>query len=166
MKEVDLRGFILDISMNSQRSEIEVTQAMRPDPNWFYMDRALHSHQWSNSFNLPSLKEVIDIPAAMGFDEDGEFEEIPAYTHYECKECGERIEPGYKSDETTQYIAGLQRAELKVGLKVEKATEMINYVMSREKILIKFMDGLDPIVGQVIHVEVNETATVTIRRTA
>ena len=80
-----------------ERDVIEVTPISKPDDDWEFTDKHGHLHRWQNS-KLPSLKEIIDCPAD---------EEYPASFHFECKRCGETINPGYKSPESREFMPGL-----------------------------------------------------------
>jgi len=65
------------------RDIIDVTPLLEPDPEWFFQDRAGHQHRWIDG-GLPSLRWIIEVEAG---------EEMPEVGHYECRECGEKIEP-------------------------------------------------------------------------
>jgi hypothetical protein len=153
MRTLDLRDSILEISPSyMERSQIEVTLSHRPDPDWKFVDEIGHEHHWAGS-KLPTLVEVIDVEAVMGCDEEGEFEEIPPLTHYECAQCGQCIIPGYKADETDQYISGLQRpGKIEVSVKPEKTQEFLEILRSNERCSILFLDGLDPIIVKIISI--------------
>jgi len=96
------------------RELLDVSSMHRPDLNWKYADPAGHGHFWfcdgdaanepynpSKTYTLPTLEQVRD---GSWFDEDGE--EHPLW-HWECTRCAAHIEPGYKADDTRQFIAGL-----------------------------------------------------------
>lgn len=101
----------------AERHMIEVTSLHRPDLEWRFTDAAGHEHAWTDgrgrppvgeyrgsiTYKLPSLIQVAD-PSE--FTEEGE--EILCW-HYACAQCGETIEPGYRADDTQQFIAGLMR---------------------------------------------------------
>lgn len=48
---------------------------------------------------------LIDVHDGWGYYDDGE---RYAIHHYECRQCGERVEPGYTSDTNRVYIPGLR----------------------------------------------------------
>lgn len=169
MKTLDLRGALIDIELpRASRSMLEVTMLHRPDPNWKFTDKQGHTHKWidlGGSFQLPTLREVTDVPAVMGADEDGEFEEIPAITHLECLVCGERIEPGYRADETAQYVEGLlEPPDIRITTKEEKLGEILKAFESNECHEIIFFEETKPIIGRVIEVNVGANIRATIRR--
>src|SRR5678816_1218758 len=98
-----------------ERTMIEETSLHRPDTTWYFIDREGHLHQWYEDDHValgyhPSgkyvLKTVYRVHDDWVYDEDGERREI---WHYACRRCGETIEPGYKADDHTQYVAGLVR---------------------------------------------------------
>jgi len=93
---------------------IEVTSQHRPDTNWRVVDAQGHEHRWyvdgkpAVSYN-PSAKHetptLVDVHDGWGYWEDGE---RYAIHHYECRQCGEHIEPRYTADTNRQYIPGLR----------------------------------------------------------
>ena len=94
---------------------MDVTSLHRPDTDWRFVDARGHEHRWyvdgkpaatyrpSAALETPTLKRVFE---KWGYYEDGDRYPIG---HHECKECGEHIEPRYRADDTTQYIAGMRR---------------------------------------------------------
>jgi hypothetical protein len=107
------------ISVNGESFEsgcdmLDVTSVHRPDTNWRKVDARGHEHQWfvggkpaasynpSTKHELPTLVWVHD---DWGYYEDGERYEIG---HYECRECGEHVEPAYTADQWQQHIPGLR----------------------------------------------------------
>lgn len=93
---------------------VEVTSSHRPDTSWRFVDASGHEHRWFADgkpaeqyrpiakHDVPSTVSVFD---GWGYWEDGE---RYAITHLECSQCGARVEPGYRPDDTTQYIQGLR----------------------------------------------------------
>lgn len=93
--------------------QIEVTSLHRPNVDWGFVDAQGHTHQWwtkgviatsynpENRHELPTLRYVED---ETRYYEDGEPYVVG---HYECAICGEHITPGYKPDDTPQFIRGL-----------------------------------------------------------
>jgi hypothetical protein len=93
---------------------IEVTSLHRPDLAWRFVDAEGHEHRWflngrpatdyrpDATYETPSLRRVFD---HWDYDEDGE--RFARYRH-DCRICRQTIEPGYRADDTTQYIAGLR----------------------------------------------------------
>lgn len=102
MKTLNLKE-ATSLTTDTDRSMIDVTMAMEPDPSWFYTDAAGHEHRWSNSNRLRTLKEVVD---RYDYDEDGE--RYVAESHYECKKCGETIKPRYREGRQT-FIPGVTK---------------------------------------------------------
>jgi hypothetical protein len=92
---------------------IDVTSLHRPDTSWRAVDVASHTHRWyangqpaesyrpDAKYETPTLRWVHD---DWGYYEDGERYSIG---HHECRDCGERIEPRYRADDTRQMIQGL-----------------------------------------------------------
>jgi hypothetical protein len=92
---------------------IDVTMMSRPDEGWSYTDAAGHEHYWTfggkrghysptTKSALPTLRRVV---TGTGYYPDGESYQI---AHYECRQCGERVEPRKRSDDCRQYIPGLR----------------------------------------------------------
>lgn len=112
MSAVTVGGVRFEV--NQERTD--VSSIHRPDMSWSFTDAAGHEHVWflgdKSAYNVmyrpdaqyhtPTLVSIFD-----GWDywDDGE---RTARTHLECKQCGEHIEPGYRSDDTRQYIGGIR----------------------------------------------------------
>jgi hypothetical protein len=90
-----------DIVANQDRSLIETIATSEPDPNWIYVDANGHEHRWSKSGTLPTLEHVVD-----AYDTDWEGDSWPSVTHYECKRCGEHVEPGSRAVNDKRIQAG------------------------------------------------------------
>ena len=98
-----------------ESTPVEVTSLHRPDTSWRFVDKAGHEHRWweglglaiqyrpTSQYYVDTVKKVVD---GWYYDEDGE----PfARWHYECDQCGDKVEPGYCADTHTQYIPGIKR---------------------------------------------------------
>jgi hypothetical protein len=73
---------------------IEVTSlGPREDPAWTFTDANGHAHATADGY--PSLVWIVDEEDYVVF-EDGYPEEYPGSGHYECRECGEHIQPGMR----------------------------------------------------------------------
>lgn len=131
------------------RNMIEVTSLYRPDERWTRTDVAGHVHQWfqngkplseqiwdpSADYRVPSVVWVRDPDE---YDSDGE-----PYTvgHFECKECHERIELGYRADTEQRFIAGLARFEdVHVWLEDAETEPLIALMFSNEP-FVTTIDG-------------------------
>lgn len=91
---------------------IDATSASRMDPTWCHVDGQGHVHQWclkgtdipatnydpTARYSVPSLRWILDFPGD---------DEYPDVGHYECRRCGERVEPGRTADTTRRYMPGL-----------------------------------------------------------
>lgn len=96
------------------RDMIEVTSHHRPDTTWRFVDARDHEHRWyegdrparyydpSLSYDTPTLIWVKD--GEEYWQDDDEPHEVG---HLECRQCGEHVNPGYKADDTRQYVAGI-----------------------------------------------------------
>lgn len=80
------------------RHAIGVTPGDERDPEWRYVDKKGHVHQYTASGDVTSVKWIQEAPAT---------DEYPELGHYECKRCGEVVLPGRHIVTTRQYIAGL-----------------------------------------------------------
>jgi hypothetical protein len=99
----------------TERSMMEATSLHRPNERWTHTDRHGHIHQWwtngapatsyrpTDHFIVPTLHWV---QTGVEYTEDGD--EIPIGEH-RCVRCEEKVEPGYKPDDCTQYVPGLTR---------------------------------------------------------
>lgn len=78
---------------------IDVTPMEEPDPDWFYTDPAGHEHRWvgtmPSGMTIPTIRQVIDVEAT---------DEYPGRSHYECRECGERVRRGFRAAKFRQYM--------------------------------------------------------------
>lgn len=93
---------------------IDVTMLHRPDTDWVTVDRHGHEHRWfirgqpatsydpSAHYDTPSLVWVKD--GEEGYPDDDEPHDVG---HHECRQCGQRIEPGYTADSMRRFIPGL-----------------------------------------------------------
>ncbi len=94
---------------------MEATSFHRPDVSWVYIDRESHVHRWQTggqpatsysptcAYTTPTLVWVKDGEEYW----DGDDEPHPV-GHLECAQCGDRVTPGYRADDTTQYVPGLR----------------------------------------------------------
>lgn len=95
-------GMVLDVSMWQKvlaeggalelkiiRDAVNATPSTEPDYCWTYLDKENHLHRWNRRGGLSTLKHIV---GAEGTDERPEAKE-----HYECRRCGDTVEPGYKS---------------------------------------------------------------------
>ena len=73
-----------------------------PNPGWCFADKAGHEHRWAGNdeigWELPTLRLVVESEAT---------DDYPAVAHYECKQCGQRVEPG--TGERRYYIPTTKR---------------------------------------------------------
>lgn len=93
---------------------LDVTRLSRVDPSWVKVDATGHEHRWylngqpatgydpAAIYETPTLVEIHD---GYGYFEDGERYSL---NHLECRICGETVQPGFRSDDSKQYIAGLR----------------------------------------------------------
>jgi hypothetical protein len=92
--------------------DVQYLHGHGPDEKWTYTDKAGHAHHYDNGY--PTLRAIIThVPCpdwecgCDGFD----------VTHYECPECGERINPGTKpqtyryAGRATYHIDGVAVSE-------------------------------------------------------
>jgi hypothetical protein len=94
---------------------IDVTSLHRPDTSWTFTDKRGHVHRWYTdgqpaddyrptvSYDTPTLIWIKD-----GEEWWEDSDEPHDVGHTECRQCGERIEPGYTADTCRQFIAGLR----------------------------------------------------------
>lgn len=112
---------------------VEVTSLHRPDTGWVLVDAQGHEHRWytkglpatdyrpTETYETPTLVDVFD---GWGYYEDGE---RYAIHHFECRQCGERVEPRYKADDCRQYIPGLRRCFIDgAGVSYDTFTQRLN----------------------------------------
>lgn len=101
------------MNLEMRRDLINVSSNHRPDENWKFTDSQGHIHHWVDEngitgkyrperhYSVPTAKWIVD---GIEYFPDGSPYEVG---HYECLECGETIEPRYKTDTVDQYITGM-----------------------------------------------------------
>ena len=87
---------------------IDVTPFQEKDPKWNFIDDKGHIHKWSFK---EEMKDTSDDPDEYGafcdsliYVVDSEaFGDYPETGHYECKLCGQKIVPGFRSPPYRRY---------------------------------------------------------------
>lgn len=82
------------ITVGGMIDRYDVTTMEEPVPTWEHVDANGHVHRW-DGWGLPTLRVVEDYP-----DTDN----YPATRHYECKICGERVEPAMRATQCRRYV--------------------------------------------------------------
>lgn len=94
---------------------VEVTSLHRPDTAWRFVDVRGHEHRWyigetpaesytpGAVYTTPTLIWIKD--GEEYWEDDDEPHDVG---HLECRQCGEHVTPGYRADDTPQYMAGLR----------------------------------------------------------
>ncbi len=86
---------------------IDITSfSPKPDKTWRYPDSHFHAHYYDEAGpdHYPTLIWVVDEEDWM--DEDGE--EYPGTGHYECKRCGDHVDPAMLPASTFhEYAPGM-----------------------------------------------------------
>lgn len=100
-------------SLDVNVEQIEVTSNMpRRDPAWEHTDGQGHNHRYDGS-ELPTLVWVVDTEDYIVDEGDGYWEEYPGTGHYECRQCGEVIQPGMRPPSMfREYVPGAKTATL------------------------------------------------------
>jgi hypothetical protein len=94
------------ISISWEREEVPVATmhpTQVPDPDWRFIDKAGHGHFWKKD-KLPTLKWVVTGKTWVGDEYDGYEIELG---EYQCKNCGEAVEPKKRSEYGPTSIPGL-----------------------------------------------------------
>lgn len=94
------------ITIDYYANPIDVTPMRIPDMHWSYTDSAGHVHrwegedrEWGDGATVPTVRWVVDV--------EGD-DEYPERGHNECRQCGERINPAWRSPATRRWVPGLQ----------------------------------------------------------
>ena len=97
---------------------MEVTSIHRPDTSWRVIDAQGHEHRWyiGGLLGVPALSYSpstrYDTPTLIWVKDGEEYwedDDVPHDVgHLECRQCGEHVNPGYRADDTHQYIPGLR----------------------------------------------------------
>ncbi len=96
------------IYVMSEYDMIDVTSMSEPDPAWLLVDAAGHEHRWRGDWqkaDLPTLRLVIDHECT-----DDCPDECYPLSHYECRQCGERVEPRTIPSPCQRFVPGLRRS--------------------------------------------------------
>lgn len=94
---------------------VEVTRLHRPDTDWRFVDASGHEHRWYSN-GVPakyySASDKYDTPTLIWVKDGEEYwdgdDEPHDVGHLECRQCGERVTPGYTADTSRQYVPGLR----------------------------------------------------------
>ena len=91
-----------NITFRVELDVIDDTRTVVEDPNWDFCDDEGHVHKWyvstkDSRVDIPSCIRVTDVPST-------EFH--PGLWHWECRDCGQDVEPGYYQP-GRQLAAGL-----------------------------------------------------------
>jgi hypothetical protein len=85
---------------------LDVTPMEEPDPTWRYTDPAGHVHTWMpeprkdhESFTNYRLSNLV-----IGVTDSEPTDEYPGWSHYACKLCHARIQPGYRMPRHRYYV--------------------------------------------------------------
>lgn len=92
-------------SVEYRREAVDVrmmSSSRVPDAKWKFVDKKKHGHFWDGG-KLPTLKKVKVGTTWVGDEYDGS--EISIYEHH-CRQCNEKVEPGYRSEYGPSTIAG------------------------------------------------------------
>ena len=92
-------------SVKIERDDIavDVMHSMRvPDEKWTFVDKKGHGHFWKGK-KVPTCKYVQVGTQWVG--DEYEAEEIPVM-EWQCKTCGETIEPGYREERGPTHVPG------------------------------------------------------------
>ena len=81
----------------------EVTPMRVPDTKWRYTDQHGHEHRWADNETVPTVRRVVDADVT---------DEYPEINHYECRECGDRVEPAMRMPDCRMYARGLPQWSL------------------------------------------------------
>jgi len=99
-------------TISISREPIGVTSNHRPDIGWRFTDRAGHEHRWwdkkgpaesyrpTERYSVPSIDWIQTATATDDYPEQG---------YYVCRECPDRVRPGYCPDSISQFIPGPAR---------------------------------------------------------
>lgn len=107
------------VEMSREVDLLDVTSLSRPDLAWRFVDAHGHVHVWADPSGVPATRYSVEVdyvvPTVVKVDDEPEYdedgEEIPVW-HYECSQCRELVEPGYRADTERQFIAGMRRQSI------------------------------------------------------
>lgn len=74
---------------------IEMTSQDEPDPLWRYVDSAWHVHAYDAQGKVPTVRFIVDVEST---------DEYPSRGHYECIQCGARVNPGRRTPQFRSYV--------------------------------------------------------------
>lgn len=97
---------LFSVEINREAIPVETLLPSKvPDEKWKHVDSHGHGHFWSGE-ELPTLKWVVTGTEWYG-DEYESFEE--EIGEYHCRQCGEIVEPGRRTEYSSRIVLGLAR---------------------------------------------------------
>jgi hypothetical protein len=139
------------VSVSHGTDALEATCISEPDRAWVSVDAMGHVHHYNQDDIVPTLTRVVD---SEGCDEAGESYSL---SHYECAQCGERIEPGVKATTNTQWIRGFAKTTIDITTRDPVAiAEMIEAHLEQKALRVA---ATESIVYEVAVLECGHTAS-------
>lgn len=90
-----------------EQDMVDVTMLHEPDPDWVFVDAAGHEHRWRGDWRKADLPTLVFVRDDDHGDECG-CERCPSY-HFECRQCGQRVDPETMPSPERRYMPGLAR---------------------------------------------------------
>jgi hypothetical protein len=99
---------MFSVSIEREDIAVDVMRSITvPDEKWTFVDKKGHGHFWKLFSKKPSIIptcEYVQVGTEWVGDEY-EAEEIPIM-EWHCKECSERIQPGYRQEQPPTHVPG------------------------------------------------------------
>lgn len=94
---------LFSVSIETEQVRVDTIHRLRvPDEKWTFVDKKGHGHFWKGK-KVPTCKYVQVGTQWVG--DEYEADEIPIM-EWQCKECGQKIEPGYRDEVQPTHIPG------------------------------------------------------------
>jgi hypothetical protein len=99
---------LFSVSIEREDIAVGVMHSVKvPDEKWTFVDKAGHGHFWrlysKKPSDIPTCKEVVTGTQWVGDEIDGEIYEIK---EWQCRTCGQTIEPGYRQQQQPTHVPG------------------------------------------------------------
>lgn len=94
---------MFSVSIEREDIAVDVMHSITvPDEKWTFVDKKGHGHFWKGK-KIPTCKYVKVGEEWVGDEYDGEVYDIK---EWQCKTCGETIEPGYRQETPPTHVPG------------------------------------------------------------
>lgn len=103
---------LFSVEIEREDVRVDVIHSRRvPDEEWKFVDKKGHGHFWKRA-KIPTCKHVQVGTQWVG--DEYEAEEVPIM-EWQCKSCGETIEPGFRTETGPSHVPGPTWVTITIG---------------------------------------------------